>query len=385
MFLIVRIVSALSAVPLALVVAGALPDSAVASGWSIQPTLDGPSQGALNRVSCTAASACIAVGSAVNSSGATQTLAEQWNGSQWVVLATPPIAGASSGSLSDVSCTAANACIAVGDYINASGAQQMLAEQWTGSTWSMLPAPSSGGELTRVSCSAANACTALGQGGAYRWNGTTWSSQTFALPTHAKSTDLNGVSCLSATDCAAVGWWFGTVCNNNQPTCNCFRLPGCTSGGWRLAEQWNGTGWTVQTSPGQGILSDVSCTSTGCLAVGALDNILLGEQWTGGAWEETLPLSTSAGDGLFGVSCTSVNYCVAVGYTTNSSGAQVTLAEQWYDNGWDIGPIPPTPPGAVSSQLTGVSCTAFSTCTAVGYYQNQSNLNTPIAEGYSPS
>jgi hypothetical protein len=319
-------------VTLAVWLAGA--STALASGWAI--TLNGTSQGTLNGVSCTAASACIAVGSDVNSSGTTQTLAEQSSGtpSQWeVMMNTPSVPGASSASLSDVSCTT-NACIAVGYYVTSSGAQQMLAEQWTATGgWSILPAPPSGGELARISCSPANACTALGQSGGttlvYRWNGSAWSSQTFAIPAHAKSATLNGVSCTSATDCIAVGEWFGTVCNNGQPTCNCLRAPYCTSGNWRLAEQWKDNAWTVQTSPGQGILSDVSCTSTGCVAVGALNSTLIAEQWAnGGAWEETLPLSSRLGTGMSSVSCTSVDYCVAVGYITNSSGAQMTLAER---------------------------------------------------------
>jgi hypothetical protein len=375
-------------VTLAVWLAGA--STALASpAWTI--TLNGTSQGTLNRVSCTATGACIAVGSDVNSSGTTQTLAEQSSGtpSQWEVMNTPSVPGASSASLSDVSCTAANACIAVGYYVTNSGAQQMLAERWTGTGtggWSILPAPPSGGKLARISCSAANACTALGQSGGttlvYRWNGIAWSSQTFAIPAHARSAALNGVSCASArTDCIAVGEWFGTVCNNNQPTCNCLRFPYCTSGNWRLAEQWNGNTntWTVQTSPGQGILSDVSCTSTGCVAVGAIISTLIAEQWVnGGAWEETLPLSNRLGTAMSGVSCTSVYYCVAVGYITNSSGAQTTLAEQ---SAWMIQPTPSVP-GAVNSYLTGVSCTAFAACTAVGYYTNSAGNDLTLAEQY---
>jgi hypothetical protein len=118
------------------------------------------------------------------------TLAESWNGSTWSVVPTPDPAGSQGSFFNSVSCTAANACTAVGNYINAAGSTVPLAEAWNGSAWSIQPTPDPGGStfsvLRAVSCTAANACTAVGEhinsAGNYAtlavaWNGTNWSVQ----------------------------------------------------------------------------------------------------------------------------------------------------------------------------------------------------------------
>ena len=77
---------------------------ALASGWSIQPTpdLSGPTQGAFDGVSCTG-TACIAVGDYVDPSGAQQPLTEVLNGGAWTIQQTASLVGG--GALQGVSCT----------------------------------------------------------------------------------------------------------------------------------------------------------------------------------------------------------------------------------------------------------------------------------------
>jgi hypothetical protein len=127
--------------------------------WTSQTTAT-PTGGVLAGVSCTSATACIAVGS----SGG-KTLAEAWNGEIWSVQTTPNPAGATSSTLSAVSCPpAANACTAVGNYVNPSGAHLTLAEQWNG-TWGIQTTPNPSATysvLSGVSCITATACTAVG-------------------------------------------------------------------------------------------------------------------------------------------------------------------------------------------------------------------------------
>ena len=64
--------------------------------WKIQPTPNpsGATFSYLNGVSCTAATACIAVGYSRNSTGTDLALAERWNGSSWRIQPTPNPAGA---------------------------------------------------------------------------------------------------------------------------------------------------------------------------------------------------------------------------------------------------------------------------------------------------
>jgi hypothetical protein len=65
--------------------------TALASGWTIQPTPNptGVSASALKAVSCPAATSCIGVGDTNDISGPIGPLAEQWNGTAWSIHSTP--------------------------------------------------------------------------------------------------------------------------------------------------------------------------------------------------------------------------------------------------------------------------------------------------------
>ena len=116
-------------------------------------------------MSCTAAKACTAIGGYTNAAYKQLTLAERWNGTSWKIQPTPNPVGASS-SLFDVSCTAANACTATGDYTNGASNDLTLAERWNGTSWKIQSTPNPVGasvsNLYGVSCTAAAACTAVG-------------------------------------------------------------------------------------------------------------------------------------------------------------------------------------------------------------------------------
>jgi hypothetical protein len=152
-------------------------------------------------------------------------LAEHWNGTSWTLdsMPLPPSSGqplASTGDTTGVSCTAATACTAVGNWEPNAGESQPLAERWDGSSWTPQTAadPSSsnanaGASLGEVSCTSATACNAVGgqspdgTGGqtlAEHWNGTKW---TIVATPNLSSTDdaLNGIVCASATACELIG------------------------------------------------------------------------------------------------------------------------------------------------------------------------------------
>ncbi len=80
---------------------------------------------------------------------------------------------------------------------------------------------------------------------------------------------------------------------------------------------------------------------------------------------------------LSAVSCTSSRACVAVGYYSNGSNVDVVFAEALTTAGW--APLSPViPPGASSSELSGVSCLSATSCTAVGSYNNGTKTVTLI-------
>ena len=174
----------------------------------------------LNSISCTSASFCIAVGSFGGGVVDQGTLAEEWNGSTWSILPTPDLGSPS--RLSDVSCTASDACTAVG-----SGPNSPLAEVWDGSTWSIqsTPDPGASAGFGGVSCTSAGFCMAVGTSEslpmAEEWNGATWSIETVPVPSGTKLASLGKVSCVTETSCMAVGldirqWHLGRVLERQQ-------------------------------------------------------------------------------------------------------------------------------------------------------------------------
>ena len=340
----------------------------------------------LSTPSCTSTTACTAVGHYINASGTYLTLAERWNGTSWLAQTTPNPGGTGGSALNGVSCTS-TVCFAVGNYVKA-GHEVTLAEHWTGGTsWSLQTTPNPTGAtvsyLYGVSCTSTTACTAVGYSGstnanretlAERWNGTSWKIQTTPKPTGATVSFLSGVSCTSTTACTAVGHYL-----NSAPTPTYLTV----------AEHWNGTIWQVQTTPTPtgatgSSLNGVSCTSTGCTAVGNYANsvgtqMTFAERSNGTSWKlQTTPNPPGvSGSFLYGVSCTSATSCTAVG----DAGAG-TLTELWNGASWQI-QTSPNPTGAKTSVLNGVSCNSATTCTAVGSSANSAGTSSTLAERYS--
>jgi len=193
------------------------------SAWSPEPVPSPP--GAVpgtvfpRAVSCPAPSACIAVGSfsvSTSSSSGLRPLAERWDGSAWSVLPVPTPAGG--GALDGVSCSAATACTAVGGHrFSPQGLSVLtLAERWNGMVWSIQPTPTPLGAgdagLSGVSCPAATACTAAGAFGnppgsntlAEHWDGTAWSIQPTPNPGRGDNF-LDTVACPAPATCLATG------------------------------------------------------------------------------------------------------------------------------------------------------------------------------------
>jgi hypothetical protein len=241
--------------------------------WSIvaSPDTSATKDNLLRSVSCTSPTACTAVGD-YDSGSNTQTLVERWNGSTWSIVASPNTSATQNDVLQSVSCTSGTACTAVGNYSDATG-PHTLAEQWNGAAWSIVASPNTtttqNNYLYGVSCTSATACTAVGDyysGSAFQvlieqWNGSTWSI--VASPNTSTTVDniLYGVSCTSATACTAVG--YSTTGSSLRQT---------------LTEVWNGATWSIVSSPNSSttqhnFLIGASCTSvTACTGVGSYYN-----------------------------------------------------------------------------------------------------------------
>jgi hypothetical protein len=374
--------AALAIVSLAVIPTGTA--LAASPGWTLEKsanvTLPG---GQIRSMSCLSATSCVAVGSFVNSSGITDTLAEAWNGKSWHKQTTPSIASdtvpAVSPALTGVSCPVAGFCEAVGAYsVPGTNASVILAESWNGAAWTIQPVPypsgSSSAILSSVSCTSATFCEAAGFADnssgtqvalAETWNGTVWTAQSVPVPAGDTSTILNSVSCTSATFCAVMGF-----------------SPGSSA----FADMWNGTSWSLQATSGGG--GRVSCVSPSfCLAVngtGATGSAI----WNGSSWTPQ-PLQGPAGAvyTTFGaLSCSSAQACEVVGYYSDNSSttAGPSLAEVWNGTSWAAQPTP-NPAGSAFTALSAVSCVSAAFCEAGGF--SQSDVNSPnleaLAEGWN--
>jgi len=279
--------------------------------WKIQstPNATGQSGGTGNsliNVSCVSAQFCEAVGVG----GAT---AEMWNGTSWTIQERP---GVSDVETQLVSCTSTSFCLSADGFADV--------DIWDGTSWSAGPAVAGLSNVTSISCLSADFCEAVGEGtsdqDAAVWNGTSWADQ--ATP---GSGAFNSVSCTTATSCEAVGQDF----ENDQVV--------------TLAESWDGSAWAIQSTPDpsatQGSqLNSVSCTSaTSCTAVGSYQSSdvsnfgayqTLVEVWDGTAWTiATSPNPSTTHDILEGVSCGTSQTCTAVGQAPDPGGVTATLIE----------------------------------------------------------
>jgi hypothetical protein len=354
--------------------------------WTVNPAQNaaGPSTATVAGVSCSAGSACTAVGSYSSHAGELA-LTERWDGTTWT---TQPSAPQASGQimLESVACPSAADCIAVGADDGPAGGNSKdttFSERWDGTHWTVRPTASISEDfqsavLSSVSCTSDAACTAIGtiagsDGNPVplleRWDGQSWTRQ--AAPNPNGTTVLAAVSCPSAAMCIAVGSTEVASSGHSSP----------------VAERWDGTGWTAQTiASGAGItdifLSGVSCPSAAfCVAVGTAQDqagsspIALASNGT-----TYTPLPTPPGGGsLEAVACRSSTFCLATGQT---AAGDHTLAERWDGTAWSVQATPDRPGGSESG-LHSISCATLYACMAVGEFYPATGVRGPLADRYT--
>jgi hypothetical protein len=354
----------------------------------------------ISRVSCSSASDCMAVGQSGSGYETTGAIVSTTDGGSTWITGNPPSGFT---QLYGVYCSSDTDCIVVGfdssgqesattadggstwseETISASDAPQIFgglscgttvscvsvgsnAVQATiastansGGTWSEDLLPGSGLELDAISCYSASSCLATGYSanGAAVYStsdaGAEWNPQTIPVT----ATSLNGIYCLSSGFCVTVGTdladGMGAV---------------FTSGD-------GGSTWTSQSVPsGVVSLNSVSCASSSdCVAVGASDSPIGGEDDFegdievigttdgGSVWTREGPSDDSGA--LFGVSCSSIEDCIAVGTKSNlhTSGTttEITVTTTNGGNSW-------VERNEGKGRLYGVACPSTSVCVAVG-------------------
>ena len=300
--------------------------------WSAvhTPNPGGSAGTRLTGVACPGPATCLAVGWFTDgASGDTLPTAEKWNGTSWSLLSVPDAPGSTDARLDGIACSGTGNCFAAGVSMS-----HTFIEHWNGSAWSIVssPNPNTDDLLLGATCPSASQCWAVGfttsgtTGGtlAERWNGTNWT----VVHTPASSdSELAGVSCASTSDCVATG-----------------------SGGnmFAVAQVWNGTAWASAlpkkpTGATITVLKGVSCPPGGsaCESVGAKEvssgERALAERWNGSAWsvQSTGTISGATLSSLDAVTCTSAGNCWATGEVDTSSARDV-LIEKWNGTSWSV-------------------------------------------------
>jgi len=294
--------------------------------------------GSLGDVSCPAIARCLAVGSTGGRGDAA--IAEAWNGTRWRLLRLRYPHGAVASVLSGVSCVR-HGCLLVGSYQRRLPGQPLpLAFQFRGSRALLLrpgvPAGRKHAELSGVSCAAASACMAVGDylypaghnappglAFAEAWDGTSWRLIKVPTPDRAPDSELGRVSCVSATRCLATGSFGFLTAVSTRP----------------LIEAWQAGRWRVVSITGRqqnrffpfgaACRSAISCIAVGATVTAGTDRP--GAEIWNGRTLRLLPVPQPAEGSLVGISCPKPRRCVAVGSTRRGA-----LAELWDGRTWRV-------------------------------------------------
>jgi hypothetical protein len=313
------------------------------SAWTLvsTPAIRGKHLYDLAGVSCPSARFCMAAGFYANRTGHYQTLIEKWNGKHWAKVSSPDTSTTQYNELNGVSCSRVSFCMAVGYHGSKTGASQTLIEKWNGKGWAKVASADTSARLSNVlngvSCPSASFCMAAGyasnllgsmQALTEKWNGKHWAKVSPAAISSSEN-ELLGVSCSGPAFCLAVGYYF----------------TGSSGPAQALIENWNGKNWATAGSPDtSGTLlyypAAVSCvTAKFCIVAGdftpqpatsVLQQTLI-LQWNGMTLAAVTSANTSSTqtNGLNGVSCPSVGYCMAAGAYFGAAFSWQTLTEQW--------------------------------------------------------
>jgi hypothetical protein len=178
---------------------------------------------------------------------------------------------------------------------------------------------------------------------------------------------LESVACPTATSCFAAGYSTAEA-----------------GPARRFLEQYHGGSWSIVAAPapaGDTLFFGVACSGVSfCVAVGEGPTSVLIDRWNGSSWStQSAPAPT--GSFLRGVTCPSVSSCWAVGGTGTSPG-HTGFIEHWNGNAWSRVSAVSTPSNR-ADVLTAVACVNASDCTAVGLREDVNGDSVVLVEHWS--
>lgn len=359
---------------------------ATCGSWTI---VNGPTPGnyynSLNGVAAVSDSTIWTVGSYANTSGPQHTLTEYWNGKAWKVIKSPNPSSTINAQLFGVAALSKNNAWAVGTYNDKSNAIHALIEHWNGSSWSIVSGPTPNGsadQLYSVTVISASNAWAVGYYSdshlvqhtlIEHWNGRQWSIVSSPEPKGATENQLHSVTAASAINVWAVGASSG---KHNSST---------------LIEHWNGSSWSVVSSPNTqspgNILEGVTALSsyniwavgTSYVQSGSPTRTLI-EHWNGSRWSivSSPNIGSVPGDDLLSIAAISDSNIWAVGRWDAGSRNYRTLIEHWNGRQWSLA-SGPTGKSNSDELLAITRVPASKTIWAVGFHFSN-NLSEPLIE-----
>jgi hypothetical protein len=300
------------------------------------------------------------------------TLIERWNGTSWRATTSPNI-GTNENDLFAVSATSANDAWAVGNYFDEGTlAWKTLALHWDGGSWIVVPTPSPStrfATLDGVVAIAPNDVWAVGarqtSGSTIRnrpliehWDGTAWKVANGPMP-HSDNVFLQGVAAGSSGDVWAVGF----------------------AGAKTLIEHFDGAAWKIIPSPSPAPRADflhsvVAISPADAWAVGGMflnqqgtSERTLAEHWDGTKWSVvSTPNQGSLNNQLLGVTAIGSSDVWAVGlFVISPQNENQTLTEKWDGTQWAIVGSPS--PGSGHDVLLGAAASPDGSVWAVGGFE----------------
>lgn len=320
---------------------------ATCGSWTI---VHGPTPGnyynSLTSVAAVSDSTIWTVGSYANASGPQQTLTEYWNGNVWKVIKSPNPISTINAQLFGVAALSKNNTWAVGTYHDKSNAIHALIEHWNGSSWSIVSSPTPNGsadQLYSVTIISASNAWAVGYYSdrllvehtlIEHWNGRQWGIVSSPEPKGSTQNHLLSITAVSANNVWAVGSYSDSPKGSNIET---------------LIEHWNGSSWSVVSSPNtqspgnilEGVTalssSNVWAVGTSFVQSGSPTRTLI-EHWNGSGWSivSSPNVASAPGDDLLGIAALSENNIWAVGRWDAGSRNYRTLIEHWNGRQWSL-------------------------------------------------
>jgi hypothetical protein len=352
-------------------------------------------QADLTGVACSAAARCVAVGDYQARSGTLALILTKnttWGSPRAAVLPADALPG-SGAIFNAVACASWGNCVAVGQYETAAGFEGLInverAGVWLRAVRAPLPADavdSSVTTLNAISCTTTTACVAVGQytnasgnQGLIVWEGAGKFNHalTAPLPSKARSsfvTQLSGVSCPAWGSCVAVGQYAAGASGRRAMVVK--------------QEQGEWSSASTVTLPGDArsgtssALMAVRCVSTSsCVAVGSYQGATRSEglivpesqgDWLQGVAAPTPPGvdAANASSQLVSVSCATASSCRAVGQLTIGQSDRGLVVNE-SKGVWGSPQLTPTAARAAApyfERINAVSC-AIGQCSLVGQFQ----------------